>query len=140
MFNLNLKVVELKNIVGIDISKGVIDVVLYSTQSHRQFCNSVKGFQELIPWIESRCSFTKRNILFCLEYTGIFSYQLSLFLSQKEFFFSIVSGLEVKRSLGITRGKNDKIDAKRITEYAYLRRETIKCSNIADKAILSYKN
>ena len=48
----------------------------------------------------------------------------------------MVAALEIKRSLGIVRGKNDKVDAKRIASYAYLRRETLKPFDLPSKNIL----
>ncbi|MBK7212528.1 MAG: transposase [Bacteroidales bacterium] len=40
--------------------------------------------------------------------------------------FAMVPALQIKKSLGITRGKNDKVDAQRIAVYAYEKRESIK--------------
>ncbi|WP_237561887.1 IS110 family transposase [Flagellimonas algicola] len=47
----------------------------------------------------------------------------------------MVPGLQVKRSLGIARGKNDQVDAKRIAIYAYRLREEIRPSNVSDLKI-----
>jgi transposase len=38
----------------------------------------------------------------------------------------MVPALEIKKSLGMVRGKNDQIDAKRISEYGHLRRDQLK--------------
>ena len=42
--------------------------------------------------------------------------------------FTVVSGLDIKKSLGIVRGKNDKVDAKRIANYAWEKRDKITLS------------
>jgi transposase len=47
--------------------------------------------------------------------------------------------LEIKRSLGIQRGKNDKIDAKRIAEYAYQKKDKINPSILPCKNILQIR-
>ena len=39
--------------------------------------------------------------------------------------FTMEPALKIKKSLGITRGKNDKVDSKRIAHYAYEKRENI---------------
>ena len=39
--------------------------------------------------------------------------------------FVMASALDIKKSLGITRGKNDKIDACRIANYAYEKRDKL---------------
>jgi transposase len=51
----------------------------------------------------------------------------------------MVSGLEVKRSLGIARGKSDEVDAEKIAEYAYLRKDKIKLYTLPSKSILCLK-
>lgn len=50
---------------------------------------------------------------------------MSGFLADNQFHYVVLPGLEIKRSTGITRGKADKIDAKRIALYAYEKRERI---------------
>jgi transposase len=47
----------------------------------------------------------------------------------------IVPGLEIKRSLGIQRGKSDQIDAKKIAQYAYRRRDEVKLYHIPETSI-----
>ena len=59
-----------------------------------------------------------QEILFVFENTGIYSSLLSLVLSENELDYAQVPALEIKRSLGITRGKSDKVDAKEIAYYA----------------------
>lgn len=58
------------------------------------------------------------EILFVFENTGIYSSLLSLVLTENELDYAQVPALEIKRSLGITRGKSDKVDAKEIAHYA----------------------
>ena len=40
------------------------------------------------------------------EYTGFYSHQLTIFLTEFDVSFSFVPGLEIKRSLGIAKGKD----------------------------------
>lgn len=47
--------------------------------------------------------------------------------------------MQLKRSMGITRGKNDKIDAKRITNYAWEKRDKIKPYHLPKKAFIIIK-
>jgi len=53
--------------------------------------------------------------------------------------YHMVSGLQVKRSLGIQRGKNDRVDARRLAEYAYLRREEIKPQKLQSPHLIRLK-
>jgi transposase len=50
--------------------------------------------------------------------------------------FSMISALEIKRSLGIVCGKSDKVDARRIAEYAYLHRDTLQVTKMPPKNAL----
>lgn len=54
--------------------------------------------------------------LICFEHIGLYSLPLALYLEKQGIPFAMLSALEIKRSMGITRGKNDIIDSKRIAE------------------------
>jgi len=120
---------------GIDVSKKTIDANLHLNESHRIFDNSVKGFQALLSWAEKMTGLKLVHLLICFEHTGLYSFPLASFLHQRQVCFSMVAGLEIKRSLGIVRGKNDKVDAKRISEYAYLRREQLNPFKLPSKNV-----
>lgn len=126
--------------VGIDISKLTFDVRIYKSQSYKQFENSKKGFKELIKWVFQNSSFSKENILFAFEHTGLYSYQLSVYLTEQKFPFSLISGLEIKKSIGIARGKDDKVDATKIALYAYRLRDEIKAYELPTEQVLSLKH
>lgn len=123
--NLKDKVMQIKETIGIDVSKPFIDVFIYSSKNHKQFSNSSKGFNDLIRWLNKHSSVPKAKRIFAFEHTGLYSIPLSIFLSQKRLNYVILPGLELRRSLGIARGKNDKVDAKAIAFYAYRRREEL---------------
>ena len=91
--------------VGIDMSKLNFDVRIHSTQFYQQFENTKKGFVKLLKWVYKNSSYSKENILFIFEHTGLYSHQLAVYLTEQEVSFSLVPGLEIKRSLGIVRGK-----------------------------------
>lgn len=58
------------------------------------------------------------EILFCIEHTGVYGSILLRELSQRSLLVCMENALNIKLSLGLQRGKNDKIDAQRIAEYA----------------------
>ena len=111
--------------IGIDISKLTMDVSIHSNKAYLKVENSIKGFKKMIKWVYKTSSFTKEEILFIFEHTGMYSYQLSVYLTQQEIPFAMVSGLAIKRSLGIVRGKDDKVDSKNIALYGYRMREEL---------------
>ena len=130
--------------IGVDISKKTIDVAIYKKEKSNKvsvcekFPNSSDGFKEMKRWL-CKCGVSLKNALFCMEATGHYTYDLCLFLEQQEVSYSVQSPLHLKRSFGLTHGKNDKADAYRIASYAYLHREDIKLSQLATNSIRKLK-
>lgn len=121
--------------VGIDISKLSLDVFIREKQVHKLFKNDPRGFISLIQWIEKQTEESVTSILFCFEHTGLYSLPLALFLEDGHIHFSMIPALEIKRSLGITRGKNDQIDSKRIAEFAYRFKDKVSITKLPAEAI-----
>lgn len=110
-----------QSFVGIDVSKLTIDVCLMfseGTPAHEQFENSVKGFIQFRSWLCSKDFFSVKKSLFCMEHTGLYTRQLVAFLMQWGCSVWMESALHLKRSMGMTRGKSDKVDSFRIARYA----------------------
>ena len=51
---------------------------------------------------------------FAMEHTGWYTLELCCFLQDQQLAFALYSPLHLKRSLGLARGKNDRVDAQRI--------------------------
>lgn len=131
---------KFKETVGIDVSKSTLDVCLHSLQVFTRVANTKKGYKTMLVWLKKISGFSADQVLFCFEHTGIYSFPLSCFLSEMQLNYTIVPGLEIKRSLGIQRGKNDKVDAKKIALYAYRRRDEITLYQMPDKSINEMRN
>ncbi|MCH7524123.1 MAG: IS110 family transposase [Bacteroidetes bacterium] len=131
---------EIKDTIGIDISKLTFDVRIHSNQIFEIFENSNKGFKNMIQWAYRNSSFLRKEIFFVFEHTGLYSEGLSVFLSKQNIPFALVPGLEIKRSLGIARGKDDKIDATKIALYGYRLREEIQPYKISSNQIKTLKS
>lgn len=125
------------NAVGIDVSKLKLDVYDYKNQLYKQFDNKTTGFKQLIKWYRTH---NQEPAILCFEHTGLYSLPLATFLTEQAIPFSMVPGLEIKRSSGIKRGKNDKVDAMAISQYAYLRREQIKTYQLPSSSLLKLKS
>ena len=99
-------------IYGVDISKGVFDVV-NSTGEHFQFKNNVSGFKSFLKILI-------KEDLVVMEATGYYHYRLAQFLYEKGIKVSVVNPLSVKRfiQMKLSKIKTDKSDAKAICEYA----------------------
>lgn len=114
-----------KIIIGIDVSKACLDVFIHTFDFHFVVDNDPKGFVILLETICKITQGKKENIFFCFENTGKYSKMLSVFLHSQKFTFVMSPALEIKKSLGLTRGKNDKVDARRIARYAYERQDRL---------------
>ena len=100
-----------KEHIGIDISKDKIDVYVYSKQEHKEFKNEVNQFPAFLQWVSKISGTVKGQRLIVFEDTGTYSEELSEYLYEQGEDFAVVPALEIKRSLGIQRGKSDKKDS-----------------------------
>ena len=130
------KEIEIQSYIGIDVSKLTIDVSILTMcgkQDYSQFPNNQKGFAELNHWLKNKDFFSIKKSLFCLEHTGLYTREVLGFLLKNQAQVWMESALHLKRSMGMTRGKNDKIDSFRIARYAMTnsdRAEIIKLSSV----------
>jgi transposase len=127
-----------KFFIGVDVSKLTLDVAVHGTKNHLRIANSSEGFKQLLAWLKS-LNIELRDCWFVLEYTGGYEFRLVQFCQSRQITFTRVPGLQIKKSLGMQRGKNDKIDSKRIAEYGYEKREKLKEHKVCDAAITRLK-
>ena len=130
---------NIKETIGVDVSKLTIEVRIHTSQASQEFKNTLAGHKKLIKWVSKATGFEKGNLLYAFEHTGLYSFPLSSFLSENGFNYIMIPGLELKRSMGIARGKDDRIDAKRIAEYAFMKKEKIQPYQLPSKEIIEIK-
>ena len=123
---------------GVDVSKLTLDVSTHGGKNHIKVVNSSEGFKQLVAWLKS-LNITLCDCWFVLEYTGGYEYRFIQFCQSKQISFTRLPGLEIKKSLGMQRGKNDKIDSKRIAAYGYEKREKLKEHKVCNPAITRLK-
>lgn len=134
-----------KFFVGIDFSKLKFDAAIYNGEGNENntsqvFDNDKNGFNNFVNWIESQTNLKRTDWLLCGEHTGLYSYALSLFLFENEIDICLESGLQIKRTQGIQRGKTDKVDAFRIAEYAYRHKDKVKLFRPLTKSLDGLKD
>ena len=113
---------KFKHFLGIDVSKNFFDaVIILDSQKnkglHSQFENNTKGMSKLIKWMKTYGA-DNSNTLACLEHTGLYGKIIINQLLVFDFSVWVEMSLKIIRSIGVQRGKNDKIDAQRIAYYA----------------------
>jgi len=115
--NLKDKVMQVQHFIGADISKKTIDFAIHQG-GHFRTANCEAGFKDLLIWLQKE-QVNVKGMLIVMEHTGLYSYPLERFLHHNELAFTKVSPLQIKLSMGMVRGKTDKIDARRIARYGF---------------------
>lgn len=127
-------------IIGIDVSKLKLDVTfLHDIHAKQHYhcivSNDEKGVRQILREIK-RLKVELNQTLICFENTGIYSMPLSFYLNDLGVDYWIVPAIEIKRSKGISRGKNDKTDSKDIAFYANSHFHKLKLTKLPEKEIL----
>jgi transposase len=128
--------------IGIDISKATLDVSILSpadrnTLWYEQFSNNAKGFTRLLRWVKQHSEGVPvENWRACMENTGIYSLELNCFLHEKGVWQCLENALQIKRSMGVLRGKSDKADSGTIALYAYRFQDKLKPYVLPSKTLL----
>jgi transposase len=110
---------DYKHTFGVDISKKTVDIT-YAKDSqftHRQFSNNNDGMEQLKQWFKD-LNIDYSTTLFCMEATGLYCFPLTEFLAVNKIDIWIENALQIKRTMALARGKNDKLDSQRIAVYA----------------------
>jgi transposase len=135
---------KFKHFLGIDVSKEYFDAVVILDGNkekpvHSQFVNDYKGIKSLCKWLKEQGS-TFENTLVCLEHTGMYGKLIIKYLMVYNFSLWVAMSLKIIKSIGIQRGKNDKVDAERIAFYAMKNVEEAIIYNAPRREIDKIKN
>lgn len=111
---------------GVDIAKKTFDASLtidakVFDPSHCE--NNAKSIDAFFRDLKEKFGLSYCQLIVCMEHTGIYCLPLLNFLVENKVNVCIESAVQIKRSQGLVRGKNDKVDAQRIAMYAYKNRE-----------------
>jgi transposase len=127
-----------------DISKASLDAALCEIERpnlciHHSFSNTPLGFKSLLAWLKKQGS-DATNSFVGMEHTGHYTLALCSFLQEKGLTYTLISPLQLKKSLGLTRGKNDKVDAQRIAQFTCLHQRLLKPMQLPSACLLKLKN
>lgn len=119
---MNPKLRGMKHWIGIDVSKAKLDLALLdgsgSLVATEEIANSGKAIRDTIRRWQELHGLERGRTLACMEPTGHYSYLLLNELVGLGVPTWVAHPLDIKRSLGLVRGKNDQVDALRIAQYA----------------------
>ena len=125
---------KVQQIIGADLSKKSIDLVCHHTKNHLKIDNTPAGFKRLLKWF-SQQKMNIADMMIVMEHTGFCSYRFEQFLLHHSICFTKISALAIKRSMGLVRGKSDKIDAARIACYGFEKKDKLIANVPVDKDI-----
>lgn len=124
--------------IGTDVSKLTLDHGLYTAMVHQKTANNSEGFKSWLTWVLQFGS--KEHLWVVMEHTGYYSYQFELFLHQQQIRYTKVAALEIKRSVGLVRGKSDKVDALLISRYGWMNRDRLEPQQLSAAVITELKD
>jgi transposase len=135
---------KVSSFVGVDVSKNTLDVAFCQEAnpekfSHHQFPNTLSGCNKMLTWLKKQ-PVNLGESFFIMEHTGWYTLLLCFSLQEEDLLFGLYAPLHLKRSLGLTRGKTDKIDAQRLAYFAFLHRHALKSTKLPSASLLKLKN
>jgi transposase len=128
--------------IGIDVSKSVIDIFYYWMGKSIYlglFENSIKGFKKFIIELSRLNQIPSSDWFICFENTGPYSKELLYYLVDQSIACKEENPLKISRSLGMRRGKSDKVDSLDICNYAFEKCDKITATVLDDPAIIKLK-
>ncbi|HCN83495.1 MAG TPA: IS110 family transposase [Sphingobacteriaceae bacterium] len=120
---------EFTYFIGTDVSKNELDLAVMRGKTllfHKEIANKPAAIVAFMKDLGKLADFDLARAVFCMEHTGIYSNHLLAILHSRKALVCLEAATQIKNSLGNIRGKNDKIDAMRIAEYAYKNRECLR--------------
>lgn len=116
---------KISSILGVDVSKKTLDCYLHVQQKGLDpVSNDMKGFKCIYRWLLKVLKNTD-ELLVVMEYTGIYTYGIERYLEQQNIKYVKRPALDIKRSIGMARGKSDRVDSKFISKYGWLRKDEL---------------
>lgn len=125
-------------VLGVDVSKKTIDICWAEHKLFIQISNNSEGFSKFKKWCKGNKIDLQKTFI-VLEYTGGYEYRFIQFCESQSIDYRRVPGLEIKKSMGMVRGKSDKADAFRIGQYGEEKIKRLEPSKPMNKNILELK-
>lgn len=119
---------KLRYFLGIDIGKKTFHAALTVDGQNfydQEVSNEPKAIRQYFQELKLKFSFLPGQLFVCMEHTGIYCYPILDYLTKNQIDVAVEPALRIKQSQGMQRGKNDKVDAKRIARYAYKNAEEL---------------
>lgn len=129
--------------IGVDVSKLTLDVSYWlfgKTNYLGAFENSEEGYLSIVEELNTKTNYGISKWFFCFENTGVYSKTLLFWLHAKGIAFREENPIQICKSLGLKRGKNDKADSKAICKYAVEKRDSIQATKVSNPLVIKLKS
>jgi len=103
----------MEQIYGIDLSQEKFDV------NFRKSDGTLKSVivKNTVSQIDKFLDTVEPDAILCAEHTGVYGEMLVYLANLRNYKIALIPGYHIKHSLGLKRGKSDKLDAMKIREY-----------------------
>jgi transposase len=108
-------------------------------EKHLRVENTEDGFRAMMVWLNKMTGGCKDKLHVCMEHTGIYTLTFQCLLENSQIAYTLVSPLHLKKSLGLVRGKNDKVDAFRIADFCFTHRHKLQTSKLPPESLQRLK-
>jgi transposase len=132
-----------KIVIGIDASKEKLDLCLRSGEEILKeviVVNTTREIKVAFRHLFHEFKIEKTNVLVCAEHTGRYTYPLSHACHEAGITLWLENPAEIKYGSGVHRGKNDKVDARKIAMYAIRFQDKVRPYSLPDKHIAVLKD
>lgn len=138
---------QLQFFMGMDVSKLWVDITLMCVADHKRqdmiterFDNNASGLKALHHWLKAHGVSFDDNSLLVIENTGVYHRLIWQYCSQHHLPLYIGNAADIKWSLGITRGKSDKVDSRRLCAYAHKNHEDLRATPAQEPKLTGLKD
>ena len=133
--------------IGIDVSKLWFDASLMEVINHQKspmiterFDNTPSGMKFFGKWLKNNRVSFDQNSLVVIENTGVYHRLIWHYCSKYLLPLHIGNAAHIKWSLGITRGKSDVVDSKRLCTYACKQADELKATPVLNPVFMQLKD
>lgn len=127
---------QFETVIGIDISKLSLDLALISSEGEVETFkieNKALSIKRFLKKLSK--TFDMDQALICAEHTGHYGYPLRKVCLELNLALWLEGGAEIKQRSGVTRYKNDRVDAIRIADYGKRHQDKAKIQTVEDATL-----
>jgi transposase len=131
-----------KILIGVDVSKEKLDLCFQEGEKIlKEFVveNTTNAIKGALKGVLKEFQLEASELLLCAEYTGQYTYPLCCVCEEMGLDLWLENPTQIKLRSGMQRGKNDKIDARKIAHYAFRFQDKMRLFSLPEKNMASLR-